>query len=1046
MPQLTHLSSAKPFKKASPSSCAVSSSPPPSQISNSRLSGYKEKLQGMTMEVALEDNNLMEKVLPPDEQEIDVELEAKEKKYLRGEGANLETLKDKKLKTQLASREKLYGKSAKAAAKIEKWLLPASAGYLETDGLEKTWRVKQTDIAKEVDILSSRNQYDIVLPDFGPYKLDFTASGRHMLAGGRKGHLALVDMMSMNLIKEIQVRETVRDVAFLHNDQFFAAAQKKYSYIYARDGTELHCLKERGPVARLRFLKNHFLLASVNKIGQLHYQDVTYGDMVASIRTGKGRTDVMEVNPYNGVVALGHSGGTVTMWKPTSQAPLVQMQCHPGPVSSVAFHPNGHLMATSGKERKLKIWDLRKFEEVQTIHGFHAKTLSFSQKGLLAAGTGSFVQVLGDSSGDYSRYMSHSMVKGYQIEKVMFRPYEDVLGIGHSMGWSSVLIPGSGEPNFDSWVANPFETTKQRREKEVHLLLDKLPPETIMLDPSKIGAMRPSRRKERPTRGEIEAEKEVAVEAAKGVELKKKTKGRNKPSKRTKKKKELVENVKKTFPEQEQGAAGKKRRIGEDAAADLPSSLKRRKLMTMEDEFDSKLSLQGNASNVEGSISRSKSFAFKAPQENFTVQDFELDKIYGVGSYSKVVRATKKKDGGVYALKIMDKKFITKENKTAYVKLERIVLDQLDHPGIVKLFFTFQDNFSLYMALESCEGGELFDQITRKGCLSEDEARFYGAEVVDALEYIHTMGLIHRDIKPENLLLTSDGHIKIADFGSVKPMQDSQITLLPNAASDDKACTFVGTAAYVPPEKRSLGTGLHSVPNAIRNISIQRCKIIARDLKFPNHFSEAARDLIDRLLDTDPSRRPGAGPEGYASLKRHPFFKGVDWKKPRSQTPPKLAPDPSSQSASPERDGSPWNPTHVGDASAMQNNGPSSTSESSGSITRLASIDSFDSRWQQFLEPGESVIMLSAVKKLRKITNKKVQLILTNKPRLIYVDPSKLVAKGNIIWSDNSSDLNVQISSPSHFKICTPKKVLSIEDSKQRALQWRKAIETLQNR
>ncbi|CAN6894290.1 unnamed protein product [Brassica oleracea] len=1027
--------------------------------------GYKEKLQGMTMEVALEDNNLMEKVLPPDEQEIDVELEAKEKKYLRGEGANLETLKDKKLKTQLASREKLYGKSAKAAAKIEKWLLPASAGYLETDGLEKTWRVKQTDIAKEVDILSSRNQYDIVLPDFGPYKLDFTASGRHMLAGGRKGHLALVDMMSMNLIKEIQVRETVRDVAFLHNDQFFAAAQKKYSYIYARDGTELHCLKERGPVARLRFLKNHFLLASVNKIGQLHYQDVTYGDMVASIRTGKGRTDVMEVNPYNGVVALGHSGGTVTMWKPTSQAPLVQMQCHPGPVSSVAFHPNGHLMATSGKERKLKIWDLRKFEEVQTIHGFHAKTLSFSQKGLLAAGTGSFVQVLGDSSGDYSRYMSHSMVKGYQIEKVMFRPYEDVLGIGHSMGWSSVLIPGSGEPNFDSWVANPFETTKQRREKEVHLLLDKLPPETIMLDPSKIGAMRPSRRKERPTRGEIEAEKEVAVEAAKGVELKKKTKGRNKPSKRTKKKKELVENVKKTFPEQEQGAAGKKRRIGEDAAADLPSSLKRyrRKLMTMEDEFDSKLSLQGNASNVEGSISRSKSFAFKAPQENFTVQDFELDKIYGVGSYSKVVRATKKKDGGVYALKIMDKKFITKENKTAYVKLERIVLDQLDHPGIVKLFFTFQDNFSLYMALESCEGGELFDQITRKGCLSEDEARFYGAEVVDALEYIHTMGLIHRDIKPENLLLTSDGHIKIADFGSVKPMQDSQITLLPNAASDDKACTFVGTAAYVPPEVLNsspatfgndlwaLGCTLYQMlsgtspfKDASEWLIFQR--IIARDLKFPNHFSEAARDLIDRLLDTDPSRRPGAGPEGYASLKRHPFFKGVDWKKPRSQTPPKLAPDPSSQSASPERDGSPWNPTHVGDASAMQNNGPSSTSESSGSITRLASIDSFDSRWQQFLEPGESVIMLSAVKKLRKITNKKVQLILTNKPRLIYVDPSKLVAKGNIIWSDNSSDLNVQISSPSHFKICTPKKVLSIEDSKQRALQWRKAIETLQNR
>ncbi|XP_010464731.1 PREDICTED: 3-phosphoinositide-dependent protein kinase 2 [Camelina sativa] len=487
-------------------------------------------------------------------------------------------------------------------------------------------------------------------------------------------------------------------------------------------------------------------------------------------------------------------------------------------------------------------------------------------------------------------------------------------------------------------------------------------------------------------------------------------------------------------------------------------------MLTMDKEFDSKLALQGNSSSNGGeTISRSKSFAFKAPQENFTSHDFELGKIYGVGSYSKVVRAKKKENGTVYALKIMDKKFITKENKTAYVKLERIVLDQLEHPGIVKLFFTFQDTQSLYMALESCEGGELFDQITRKGRLSEDEARFYSAEVVDALEYIHNMGLIHRDIKPENLLLTSDGHIKIADFGSVKPMQDSQITVLPNAASDDKACTFVGTAAYVPPEVLNsspatfgndlwaLGCTLYQMlsgtspfKDASEWLIFQR--IIARDIKFPNHFSEAARDLIDRLLDTEPSRRPGAGSEGYASLKRHPFFKGVDWKNLRSQTPPKLAPDPASQSASPERDGSPWNPTHVGDASVLHNDGHGGHSESSGSITRLASIDSFDSRWQQFLEPGESVLMISAVKKLQKITSKKVQLILTNKPRLIYVDPSKLIVKGNIIWSDNSNDLNVQVSSPSHFKICTPKKVLSFEDAKQRALQWKKAIETLQNR
>lgn len=494
--------------------------------------------------------------------------------------------------------------------------------------------------------------------------------------------------------------------------------------------------------------------------------------------------------------------------------------------------------------------------------------------------------------------------------------------------------------------------------------------------------------------------------------------------------------------------------------------LGREAMLAMEKDFDAKLRIQTNSSNDGGgNVQRSKSFAFRAPQENFTLHDFELGKIYGVGSYSKVVRAKKKDTGIVYALKIMDKKFITKENKTAYVKLERIVLDQLDHPGIVRLFFTFQDTFSLYMALESCEGGELFDQITRKGRLSEAEARFYAAEVVDALEYIHGMGLIHRDIKPENLLLTVDGHIKIADFGSVKPMQDSQITVLPNAASDDKACTFVGTAAYVPPEVLNsspatfgndlwaLGCTLYQMlsgtspfKDASEWLIFQR--IIARDIRFPDYFSEEARDLIDRLLDLDPSRRPGAGLGGYAALKMHPFFKGVDWTSLRDQIPPKLALEAHSNEGDECNDSS-WNPSHIGDCGARQNEGSTgapSSSDTNAHITRLASIDSFDSKWQQFLEPGESVIMISMVKKLQKLSSKKVQLILTNKPKLIYVDPSKLIVKGNIIWSDNSNDLNIQVASPSNFKICTPKKVLSFEDAKQRSWQWKKAIEGLQNR
>ncbi|KAL7109256.1 hypothetical protein ACP275_06G164500 [Erythranthe tilingii] len=519
--------------------------------------------------------------MPAAEKGVSEEDEMNLKKYLRGDAADLEVLKDKKLKGQLAARENLFGKSAQAAAKAEKWLMPSEGGYLEVEGIEKTWRIKQEAIAAEVDILSSRKQFDIVLPDLGPYTMDFSLSGRYMVAAGRKGHLALLDMKNMDLIKEFQVRETVRDVVFLHNQKLLAAAQKKYVYMYNEKGTEMHCLKEHGAVTKLQFLNKHFLLTSINKLGQLHFQDITTGTMIGNYRTGLGRSDTMRVNPFNNVVAVGHSGGTVSMWKPTSAAPLVKMLCHQGPLTAMAFHPNGHLMATAGMERKIKIWDLRKYEVVQTLPG-HAKTLDFSHKGLLATGTGSFVQILGalNGSSDYSRYMGHSIVKGYQIRNVSFRPYEDVLAIGHSMGWSSILIPGSGEANFDTWVANPFETRKQRNEKEVRSLLDKLPPETIMLDPTKIGSVRPNRKKVKPTKQEKDAELESAVEGAKGRPMKKKTKGRSKPSKVARKKQEIVAMAKKPFLDEQSRdieMSKKKRKrneVGEDQLL-LPKSLQR---------------------------------------------------------------------------------------------------------------------------------------------------------------------------------------------------------------------------------------------------------------------------------------------------------------------------------------------------------------------------------------------------------------------------------------------------------------------------------------
>lgn len=476
------------------------------------------------------------------------------KKYLRGKGVSLKNLKDKKLKGKLATKEALYKRSARNAAKVEQWLLPSEGGYLEAEGLEKTSNYKQEDIVREVDLLSSRKAFDIKLQEFGPYIVNYTLNGRYMVMAGRKGHLSIMDWKDLRLIKELQVRETVRDVKFLHNEQFFATAQKKYIYIYDSSGTEIHCLKDHTDPLRLEFLPKHFLLASTNKYGILRYQDTSTGELISQHRTHLGRCDVMRMNPYNAVIALGHNNGTVTMWSPNMNTPLISMLCHHGPVTALAFDSQGHQIITAGNDGKIKIWDLRKYAP---LHGYscHAKSLDVSQRGLLAVGCESLVEIWRDAltTKQQRPYLKHRFVNGSQVQNLAFCPYEDIIAIGHSTGITSILVPGSGEPNFDTFVANPFETAKQRREKEIHSLLDKLQPEMIMLDPETIGAVERSQRENRQTKTQQaqEANMQVAIAAGKNVVLKNKTKGRNKPSKRQKKKQDNVIRAKRPFVEQQ---------------------------------------------------------------------------------------------------------------------------------------------------------------------------------------------------------------------------------------------------------------------------------------------------------------------------------------------------------------------------------------------------------------------------------------------------------------------------------------------------------------
>lgn len=199
----------------------------------------------------------------------------------------------------------------------------------------------------------------------------------------------------------------------------------------------------------------------------------------------------MAQNGYNAIMNLGHANGTVTLWSPSMSQPLVKMLCHQGPIKAITLDKSGTYMATSGLDGQLKLWDVRTYKQLDSYFTTTpATTLTFSDKGLLAVGSSSRISIWKDTVKTKQKepYMTH-LIPASAIHDVRFCPYEDILGVGHRLGFSSLVIPGSGEPNFDTFEANPYQTVKQRQESEVHALLDKIQPDMITLDPSFVGKM-----------------------------------------------------------------------------------------------------------------------------------------------------------------------------------------------------------------------------------------------------------------------------------------------------------------------------------------------------------------------------------------------------------------------------------------------------------------------------------------------------------------------------------------------------------------------------
>ena len=291
------------------------------------------------------------------------------------------------------------------------------------------------------------------------------------------------------------------------------------------------------------------------------------------------------------------------------------------------------------------------------------------------------------------------------------------------------------------------------------------------------------------------------------------------------------------------------------------------------------------------------------------VRDFSFGRTLGEGSYSTVIAGTDRQTLREYAIKMLDKRHIIKEKKVKYVNIEKDTLNRLtDHPGVVRLYYTFQDERSLYFVLDLANGGELLGVLKRMQTFDEECTRFYGAQILDTIDYMHKRGVIHRDLKPENVLLDSHMHVKITDFGTAKildppprrpPPTDNDSTTgvpIPQVdgddvclASSDRARSFVGTAEYVSPEllqneSACKASDLWAFGCIIFQLLAGRPpfksvndyqtfqKIVALDYEFPRGFPPVARDLVERLLVLDPASRLQ-----IEHIKNHEFFDGITW-------------------------------------------------------------------------------------------------------------------------------------------------------------------------
>ncbi|KAI8069786.1 camp-dependent protein kinase 6 [Gilbertella persicaria] len=271
------------------------------------------------------------------------------------------------------------------------------------------------------------------------------------------------------------------------------------------------------------------------------------------------------------------------------------------------------------------------------------------------------------------------------------------------------------------------------------------------------------------------------------------------------------------------------------------------------------------------------------PRCHLKLQNFDIQRTLGTGSFGRVHLIRSKINNHYYALKVLKKAEIVKLKQVEHTNNERAILSSIQHPFIVNLWGSFQDSANLYMVMDFVPGGELFTVLRKQKKFSNEVARFYAGEVLLALSYLHSKDIVYRDLKPENLLLDMHGHIKITDFGFAKKVPDITWTLC--GTPDYLAPEIIQTKGYgKAADYWAFGVLIFEMlaghpPYYDENQFRLYEKILTTPPSYPSSIDSTAKDLLQHLLTTDLSQRFGNLKRGWLDIREHKWFSPLDFEK-----------------------------------------------------------------------------------------------------------------------------------------------------------------------